>query len=99
MKGLRLLQQFIPHQPKPETMQVSMSRRTDSNEKEQTTDGYGNLDGSQKHYSKIRKPDTEEYTLQYSVYVKFKNSPNWSTEQKSQWFVLSGASETGEELT
>lgn len=49
-----------------------------SNEKEPTPDGNGSQGGSQKHYTEIRKPDTEEYILSYSVYVK--NSPNLSME-------------------
>lgn len=34
-----------------------------SNEKEPTPDGNGSQGGSQKHYTEIRKPDTEEYIL------------------------------------
>lgn len=39
------------------------------NSSKRTTDG-DNMDGSQKHYSKYKKPDTKEYILYNFTYVK-----------------------------
>lgn len=51
------------------------------NKTEQTTNIYSSIDESQKHIEK-RKPDTKEYILYCSVYMKFKNKASpWSRNQ------------------
>lgn len=47
--------------------------------KELTTDTYNCLDKSQKCFATGKKPDTKEYTLYVSIYMKLKNG------QDSPW--------------
>lgn len=42
-----------------------------SNKKEQTTGTCKNMDESQMHHAKLKKPDSKDNMLYYSIYMKF----------------------------
>lgn len=51
-----------------------------SNKKERTTDTHNNMDESRKHYAKRKKPDSEEYILNDSIYMIFGKEKNYETQ-------------------